>query len=204
MKNVNCVIIGTDNADKKELLVGISTNLSPKRSRSKENLTEVATESQEVDEVATDLVNFRVIQEEDSDESDDEKEEEIPNSWEGEISVESKSYNITVNHCPSMDSYLESRKLLYLDADIFLVCFSVSLPLSLEEVVEKWVPELRSVCPVTPFILVGTHTEWREIYDHTLADVTMRPVFPETGAIYGERVGAVRYVDDILCTMTQE
>ncbi|KAK3743955.1 hypothetical protein QZH41_002714 [Actinostola sp. cb2023] len=195
MKNVNCVIIGTDNADKKELLVGISTNLSPKRSRSKENLTEVATESQEVDEVATDLVNFRVIQEEDSDESDDEKEEEIPNSWEGEISVESKSYNITVNHCPSMDSYMESRKLLYLDADIFLVCFSVSLPLSLEEVVEKWVPELRSVCPVTPFILVGTHTEWREIYDHTLADVTMRPVFPETGAIYGERVGAVRYME---------
>lgn len=191
MKRVTCLVIGTDNADKKELLVRIATDLSPKQPKSKENL-DVATKITESSEEEG-KISFRVIQEnDDSDESDDDQEEEIPDVWEGEITVENKTYTLVVHHCPSIDSFKTSRKFLYLDADIFLACFSVSLPLSLEEVVDKWVPELRSVCPVTPFILVGTHTEWREIYDPTTADASMRPVYPETGAIYAERVGAVR------------
>lgn len=46
-------------------------------------------------------------------------------------------------------------------SDVFLLCFSIISPSSLENVKEKWVPELRYHCPNTPIVLCGTKSDLR-------------------------------------------
>ena len=47
------------------------------------------------------------------------------------------------------------RPLAYLHTDVFLVCFSFDNRDSLENVEEKWLPELDHYCPDVPKVLVG-------------------------------------------------
>lgn len=204
MKKVKCVIVGNEEVDKKELLVRISTDLTPKKPN--ENSTKcsiknahsilqsssascIDEEKKGFEELTEQTTRFKVLHDEQDDESDDDDEvQEIPDHWTGEISVEGKAYELSVTNSNSRDVSL------YREADIFLVCFSVSnlSTNSLDAVVKKWVPEIREVCPVTPFILVGTQINWRELFDPT--DPSRRAITPETGALYAEKVGAVRYV----------
>lgn len=54
------------------------------------------------------------------------------------------------------------RKIIYKTADAFILCYSVDNFDSYENVQTKWVPELRSVQPGIPIILVGTKVDLRE------------------------------------------
>ncbi|CAD5226529.1 unnamed protein product [Bursaphelenchus okinawaensis] len=53
------------------------------------------------------------------------------------------------------------RPLSYAEADVFLLCFNISDPSSLASVTEHWLPELRTVSPHVPVILVGTQNDIR-------------------------------------------
>ena len=57
--------------------------------------------------------------------------------------------------------YDRVRPLSYTDADLIMVCFSVSDPESMDNVVSKWVPEVREHCPKQPIMLVGCKTDMR-------------------------------------------
>uniref|UniRef100_A0A2I3GQQ7 Ras-related C3 botulinum toxin substrate 1 n=1 Tax=Nomascus leucogenys TaxID=61853 RepID=A0A2I3GQQ7_NOMLE len=57
------------------------------------------------------------------------------------------------------------RPLSYLQADVFLICFSLVSPASFENVRAKWYPEVRHHCPNTPIILVGTKLDLRDDKD---------------------------------------
>ena len=46
--------------------------------------------------------------------------------------------------------------------DVFLVYFSVNCFASLQNVQDKWIPEVTHHCPDTPIILVGTQSDLRE------------------------------------------
>ena len=48
------------------------------------------------------------------------------------------------------------RVMSYLDAHVFLLCFSVTDPASLHNVSEKWLPEVRFHCPSAQYVLVAT------------------------------------------------
>ena len=45
---------------------------------------------------------------------------------------------------------------------MFLVCFSVTDQVSLDNVDSKWIPEVSHHCPGVPIILVGTKADLRE------------------------------------------
>ena len=47
------------------------------------------------------------------------------------------------------------RSLVYENCDAVVVCFDLADHTSLENVTEKWLPELESMCPSVPFILAG-------------------------------------------------
>ena len=86
---------------------------------------------------------------------------------------------------------------LYLQTDVFLVCYSVVSPSSFENVKEKWVPEITHHCQKTPFLLVGTQIDLRDdaATIEKLAKNKQRPLTQEVGEKLARELRAVRYVE---------
>lgn len=59
------------------------------------------------------------------------------------------------------EDYDRLRPLSYPDTDVILMCFSVDSPDSLENIPEKWTPEVKHFCPNVPIILVGNKKDLR-------------------------------------------
>eukprot|EP01135_Chromosphaera_perkinsii_P005671 Nk52_evm3s358 gene=Nk52_evmTU3s358 len=60
------------------------------------------------------------------------------------------------------EDYDRLRPLSYPQTDVFLVCFSLTSPQSLENVRAKWLPEVQHHCPGVPVVLVGTKLDLRD------------------------------------------
>ena len=59
-------------------------------------------------------------------------------------------------------NYEKLRPLSYSDTDVFLVCFSLVHPETLENAVNMWVLEIIEHCPNAHYILVGTNQKLRD------------------------------------------
>jgi len=59
------------------------------------------------------------------------------------------------------EDYDRLRPLSYPCTDIFLICFSLASTASLENVRQKWAPEIGHHCPGKPYVLVGTKLDLR-------------------------------------------
>jgi len=60
------------------------------------------------------------------------------------------------------EDFAHIRPLSYPNTDVFLIMYSVAMRSSFENVKTKWIPEVKSNCPNTPFVLIGTQTDARE------------------------------------------
>ena len=78
------------------------------------------------------------------------------------ISVDGVEVELALWDTAGQDEYARLRTLSYSDANIFLICFSLVSPCSLENVRDKWVPELNHYAGHVPKILVGTKEDLRE------------------------------------------
>ena len=68
------------------------------------------------------------------------------------------------------ETYDRQRLLSYVGTDLVVVCYSVTSPQSLQDVSEKWIPEVRRYSTTLPFILVGLKVDERS--DHQRASQT--------------------------------
>ncbi|KAL3083113.1 hypothetical protein niasHS_010915 [Heterodera schachtii] len=68
------------------------------------------------------------------------------------------NYSVTV--CSEFDSI---RPLSYSGASVFLLCFNVTRPSSLNSATQRWLPEIRSLAPSAPILLIGTQSDRRLI-----------------------------------------
>lgn len=95
------------------------------------------------------------------------------------------------------EEYDRLRVLSYHDVDIFLVCFGVDTPTSLENVIDKWVPEVSHFCPNIPFILVGLKTDLRkEDKPHIYTSRSViKSITEEQGNYIAKKVGAAAYLE---------
>ena len=50
----------------------------------------------------------------------------------------------------------------YNDVSVFLVCLSIVNPSVVDNVKDKWVPEVKRFGPKVPFLLVGTKKDLKE------------------------------------------
>nr|XP_013799017.1 PREDICTED: rho-related GTP-binding protein RhoC [Apteryx mantelli mantelli] len=83
------------------------------------------------------------------------------------------------------------------DTDVILMCFSIDSPDSLENIPEKWTPEVKHFCPNVPIILVGNKKDLRND-EHTrreLAKMKQEPVKPEEGRDMANRINAFGYLE---------
>ena len=82
---------------------------------------------------------------------------------------------------------------------MFLICFSLINPASLESVDTKWYPEVNFHCPNTPIILVGTKLDLRDDKD---MHEQLKLVNTEKGSQMGKKISAVKYLECSSLTKT--
>lgn len=56
---------------------------------------------------------------------------------------------------------VRERQNLYRDVNVFILCHSVFRKRDLNEIDSFWIPEIQATCPDTPFIIVGTKSDFR-------------------------------------------
>lgn len=97
----------------------------------------------------------------------------------------------------SQDEFDKLRHFCYSRTDVLLLCFSVVSPASFQNVYEKWVPEIRRRCPLTPVLLVGTQCDLRQDVK-VLIELARRreqPVPEQDARALADKIGAVTYVE---------
>jgi Ras-related C3 botulinum toxin substrate 1 len=76
--------------------------------------------------------------------------------------LDGKPINLGLWDTGGGEDYARLRPLSYPQTDIFLLCFDVTKPASLERLREEFVPEIKHHMPGTPWILVGTKCDLRD------------------------------------------
>ena len=95
------------------------------------------------------------------------------------------------------EDYDRLRPLSYPDTDVILMCFSIDSPDSLENIPEKWTPEVRHFCPNVPIILVGNKKDLRNDAGtmRELQKMKQEPVKFEEGRNMSEKIAAFGYLE---------
>ncbi|KAK4494286.1 hypothetical protein PRZ48_014584 [Zasmidium cellare] len=117
-----------------------------------------------------------------------------------------ENYITTVEHKPSgkgvelalwdtagQEEYDRLRPLSYPETDLLFVCFAIDCPNSLENVLDKWYPEVLHFCPTTPMILCGLKSDLR--HKRTCIELLktqgLTPVTQQQGKAVAQKMGAL-------------
>jgi len=114
-----------------------------------------------------------------------------------DIEVDGKQVELALWDTAGQEDYDRLRPLSYPDTHVILMCFSVDSPDSLENIPEKWVPEVKHFCPNVPIILVGNKKDLRTDQNtiRELARNRQAPVRYEEGQQMANKIGAIRYIE---------
>ena len=96
------------------------------------------------------------------------------------------------------EDYDRLRILSYPGTDVFLLCFSVDCPSSLQNIEERWLPELRtSGGPEVPIVLVATKVDLRnsETVTKKLQRRNETTVSEEEGLKMAQKINAYCYLE---------
>ena len=114
-----------------------------------------------------------------------------------DIEVDDTLVELALWDTAGQEDYDRLRPLSYPDTDVILMCFSIDSPDSLENIPEKWTPEVRHFCPNVPIILVGNKKDLRndENTKRELSKMKQEPVkFDDANAIC-EKIGGRAYLE---------
>ena len=104
-------------------------------------------------------------------------------NYSANVMVDSKPVNLGLWDTAGQEDYDRLRPLSYPQTDVFLLCFSITSPASLDNIRSKWHPEINHHAPGVPFLLVGTKMDLREDPDTVtrLQQKRLAPVTPQDG-----------------------
>ncbi|ETI23306.1 GTP-binding protein rhoC [Cladophialophora carrionii CBS 160.54] len=107
-----------------------------------------------------------------------------------------KTVELALWDTAGQEEYDRLRPLSYPETDLLFVCFAIDCPNSLENVMDKWYPEVLHFCPTTPLILVGLKSDLRtkRTCIELLRTQGLTPVTPDQGAAVAQRMGA-KYIE---------
>ncbi|KAE8362370.1 P-loop containing nucleoside triphosphate hydrolase protein [Aspergillus caelatus] len=103
-----------------------------------------------------------------------------------------KTVELALWDTAGQEEYDRLRPLSYPETDLLFVCFAIDCPASLENVMDKWYPEVLHFCPTTPIILVGLKSDLRNKRTciELLKTQGLTPVTPEQGQAVARRMNA--------------
>ncbi|KAJ6781265.1 hypothetical protein PWT90_09199 [Aphanocladium album] len=103
-----------------------------------------------------------------------------------------KTVELALWDTAGQEEYDRLRPLSYPETDLIFVCFAIDCPNSLDNVLDKWYPEVLHFCPYTPLILVGLKSDLR--YKRTCIDMLktqgLTPVTSEQGLAVAQKMDA--------------
>ncbi|KAI9834161.1 MAG: Rho GTPase [Phylliscum demangeonii] len=103
-----------------------------------------------------------------------------------------KTVELALWDTAGQEEYDRLRPLSYPETDLLFVCFAIDCPNSLENVMDKWHPEVLHFCPTTPVILLGLKSDLRtkRACVDLLKTQGLTPVTPEQGAAVAKQMSA--------------
>ncbi|XP_040283313.1 rho-related GTP-binding protein RhoB-like [Bufo bufo] len=124
----------------------------------------------------------------------------VPNVFENyvaDMEVDGKQVELALWDTAGQEGYDRLLPFQYAGTDVILMCFSVDSPDSLENIPEKWVPEVKRFCPNVPIILVANKKDLRndEHIRNELARMKQKPVRTEDGRAMAVRISAYEYLE---------
>lgn len=82
-----------------------------------------------------------------------------------DFSVNNKNIRLNIWDTAGQEDLSHLRQISYNDTDVFFVCFSIVNPESFENVKKVWFHEAFKCAPDAKFILVGTKSDLKSIFD---------------------------------------
>jgi len=120
------------------------------------------------------------------------------------VMVDGKIVGLQCWDTAGQEDYDHMRPLSYAQTDVFILFYSVISPSSFANLKSKWIPELRSHCPNTPIVVVGSKIDLRDqpaIQQH-LASKGLHTISRVDGDAMARDVGAAAYCE--ISSITQE
>ncbi|KAF2719114.1 ras GTPase [Polychaeton citri CBS 116435] len=104
-----------------------------------------------------------------------------------------KTVELALWDTAGQEEYDRLRPLSYPETDLLFVCFAIDCPNSLENVLDKWYPEVLHFCPTTPIILCGLKSDLRhkKTCIELLKTQGLTPVTPQQGKNVAQKMGAM-------------
>ena len=113
------------------------------------------------------------------------------------LSFKNKLYNLQIIDVCGSDNYREMRTMAYPDAHLFIICFSVVSPVSFQNVLTKWIPEVIMHNPYSKILLLGTQNDLRdnEKVLEELQKSGKQPISVEKGVHLAKKIKSEGYME---------
>jgi len=141
-------------------------------------------------------------------------EEYIPTVFDNyacDVLVNGQKFKLTLWDTAGQEDYDELRPQSYMHADVFLICFSVADPVSLQNCYDKWAPEVKRHAPHTPVLLVGLKADLRNDRKARVSEADGQKMATRIGALHYLECSALTqsglkgvFDQAILCGLTAE
>ncbi|SCU87409.1 LADA_0E03840g1_1 [Lachancea dasiensis] len=114
-----------------------------------------------------------------------------------DVQVDGRNVELALWDTAGQEDYDRLRPLSYPDSNIVLICFSIDLPDSLDNVLEKWIAEVSHFCKGVPIILVGCKVDLREDFQtlESLRTTGQQPVTIAEAQEVANKIGAASYYE---------
>jgi|UniRef100_A0AC35G9Q6 Ras-related C3 botulinum toxin substrate 1 len=125
-------------------------------------------------------------------------------NYSAHMTVNGQTINLGLWDTAGQEDYDRLRPLSYPSTNIFILCFSVTSPVSFDNIQSKWIPEIRGCCADTPVLLVGTKTDLRTDPGELskLQAEGKNPISKSQGIKLAKKIKAVKYIE--CSALTQE
>ncbi|KAL3627077.1 Rac-like GTP-binding protein arac7 [Castilleja foliolosa] len=111
------------------------------------------------------------------------------------VAVDGNIVNLGLWDTAGQEDYSRLRPLSYRGADIFVLAFSLISRASYENVLKKWMPELRRFAPNVPIVLVGTKLDLRVDRGYLADHMGSNIITTAQGEELRKQIGAAAYIE---------
>lgn len=120
------------------------------------------------------------------------------------VHVDGRPRTLELLDTAGQEDYERLRALSYHETDVFILCYSIVHPPSLENIERRWAPEIRRVSPGSHIILCGCKMDLRQdpVEIERLKARSMRPVSREDGQRVARTIKANAFFE--CSALTQE